>query len=59
VDPRLAPIKEALIELNVESDPLLRVAREIDRLSSIDDYFLSRGLHANADFYTPFSYVAM
>jgi citrate synthase len=59
VDPRLAPIKEALIELNVETDPLLRVAREIDRLSLIDDYFLSRVLHANADFYPPFSYVAI
>lgn len=59
VDPRLAPIKEALSELNVESDLLLKIAREIDRLSSTDDYFLSRDLHANADFYTPFSYVAM
>ena len=58
-DPRLAPIKDALLQLNVESDPLLKVAREIDRVAATDEYFIKRGLHANADFYTPFSYIAM
>jgi citrate synthase len=59
VDPRLAPIKDALLELNVESDTPLQIAREIDRLSAKDEYFLKRGLHTNADFYTPFSFIVM
>lgn len=58
-DPRLAPIKQSLQQLDVESDPLLKVAREIDRIAGTDEYFISRGLHANADFYTPFSYIAI
>ena len=59
VDPRLAPIKDTLLELNVESDPLLKVAREIDRISATDEYFVKRGLHANADFYGVFCFIAM
>jgi citrate synthase len=54
VDPRLGPIKEMLLELNVESDPLFKIACEIDRVASTDEYFLKRGLHANADFYGVF-----
>jgi citrate synthase len=50
IDPRLALIKEMLKELDVERDPLLGVAREIDRVASEDEYFKTRGLNANADF---------
>ncbi|OKL57051.1 hypothetical protein UA08_07374 [Talaromyces atroroseus] len=59
VDPRVKPIKDMLVELDADSDPLLQTAREIDRLSSTDEYFLRRGLHANADFYGTFFFVAL
>lgn len=59
VDPRVKPIKDMLDELSAHSDPLLKVAREIDHLSSTDEYFLKRGLHANADFYGTFFFVAL
>ncbi len=59
VDPRLAPIKDMLLELNADSDPLLKIAREIDRVSAEDEYFLKRGLHANADFYGVFFFIAL
>lgn len=60
-DPRLAPVKQMLEELkaNTESHPLLSVAYEIDRLASTDEYFVKRGLCANADFYTVFLFAAM
>ena len=59
VDPRVGPIKEMLTELKIESDPSLKVAREIDRISSTDEYFTKRNLHANADFYGVFLFIAM
>ena len=59
VDPRLEPIKEMVLELNLESNPLLKIAREIDHVSSTDEYFLKRGLHANADFYGVFLFIGM
>lgn len=59
VDPRVEPIKKMLKELKVESDPLLRIAREIDRVSATDEYFVKRGLHANADFYGVFFFIAL
>jgi len=58
IDPRVAPIKGMLEELDMESDQFLKIAREIDRISSADEYFLKRGLHANADFYGHFLFVA-
>ncbi|KAF2215727.1 hypothetical protein CERZMDRAFT_34664, partial [Cercospora zeae-maydis SCOH1-5] len=54
VDPRLPPIKEMLRELSMETDPMFQIAKEIDRISSEDEYFVKRGLHANADFYGVF-----
>jgi citrate synthase len=59
MDPRVAPIKAMLDELSTDSDPLLQIAREIDRQSATDDYFLKRGLHANADFYGVFFFAAL
>lgn len=58
-DPRIRPIKILLDELDAASNPLLAVAREIDRIASNDEYFKSRGLHANADLYGVFFYIAM
>lgn len=59
VDPRLAPIKSALQTLDVPDDVPLKTAYEIDRLAANDEYFLKRGLHANADFYTPYCFIMM
>lgn len=57
IDPRLAPIKELLEELNAASNPLLKVAEEIDRIAASDEYFKKRGLNANADFYGVFFFI--
>jgi citrate synthase len=59
-DPRLSAVKGWLEELNFssEQEPLMKVAEEIDRLAAQDDYFKSRGLRANADFYTLFVFRA-
>lgn len=43
--------REALAELNVE-DPLLDVALELERIALSDDYFVSRKLFPNIDFYS-------
>jgi citrate synthase len=59
IDPRLAPIKAMVWELDMESNPLLKIAREIDRLSATDDYFTKRNLHANGDFYGCFCFIGM
>ncbi|THW77562.1 hypothetical protein D6D17_10327 [Aureobasidium pullulans] len=59
IDPRVEPIKKMLVEMNPESDPLLNIAREIDRVSATDEYFVKRGLHANADFYGVFFFIAL
>ncbi|KAH9890818.1 citrate synthase-like protein [Xylariomycetidae sp. FL2044] len=55
-DPRLAIIKGLLDELDVTpaKNPLMGIAREIDRVAAGDEYFTSRGLRANADFYFGF-----
>lgn len=58
-DPRIRPIQILLDELDADSNPLLAVAREIDRVAQKDEYFKSRGLHANADLYGVFFYIAM
>ena len=59
IDPRVKPIKAMLTELDGYSHPLVKIAGEIDRLSSADDYFVKRNLHANADFYGTFIFIAM
>ena len=43
--------REALTELKV-SDPLLDVALELERIALSDDYFVSRKLFPNIDFYS-------
>ena len=59
VDPRLGPIKDLLVELDAASNPLLKVAQEIEKVASADEYFKKRQLHANADFYGVFFFIAM
>lgn len=61
-DPRATLIKEVcegvLETLNVK-DPLLDVARELEYRVSKDDYFVSRNLYPNVDFYSGIIYRAL
>ncbi len=59
VDPRLGPIKDLLAELDAAANPLLKVAQEIERVASADEYFKTRHLNANADFYGHFIFTSM
>jgi citrate synthase len=54
-DPRAKVLKEACDRvLNVMKldDPLLDVARQIEKLALQDDYFIERNLYPNVDFYS-------
>jgi citrate synthase len=61
-DPRATLIKEVcqavLGTLNV-SDPLLNIAQELEYRVSRDEYFVSRNLYPNVDFYSGIIYRAM
>lgn len=61
VDPRVKHLQGMLHELsaNVEGNPYLSVAMEIDRIASADSYFTSRNLKVNADLYGCFVFSAM
>jgi citrate synthase len=43
---------EVLSELGVKDDPLLDVARELERVALNDKYFVDRKLYPNVDFYS-------
>jgi citrate synthase len=55
-DPRAVLMQKTAYEvfdaLGVEDDPLLDVARELERIALNDDYFISRKLYPNVDFYS-------
>jgi len=55
-DPRAMVMKEqchaVLAELGVENDPTLEVAMELERIALEDDYFISKNLYPNIDFYS-------
>ncbi|MBC9956029.1 citrate synthase [Yimella sp. cx-51] len=61
-DPRAAIVKEAadevLAALGVD-DPKLQMARRLEEIALSDDYFVSRKLYPNVDFYTGIIYKAM
>jgi len=61
-DPRATIIKKAcdqtLAALNVD-DPLLDIAKELENRVRSDDYFVSRNLYPNVDFYSGIIYRAM
>lgn len=61
-DPRAAVLKnscdEVLDELGVK-DPLLNIARELEKIALNDDYFVSRKLFPNVDFYSGIIYKAL
>jgi citrate synthase len=61
-DPRAAIVKETAYEvfnaLGV-SDPLLDIALRLEEVALSDDFFISRKLYPNVDFYTGLIYKAM
>ena len=55
-DPRATVMRkicdEVLEELGVEDDPLFRIARKLEKIALEDDYFISKKLYPNVDFYS-------
>ena len=55
-DPRAKLMRETcyevLAELGLENDPLFKLAMELERIALSDDYFVSRKLYPNVDFYS-------
>jgi len=62
MDPRARIVKQTadqvLAELGI-SDPLLDIAKELEAAALADEYFVSRKLYPNVDFYTGVIYKAM
>ncbi len=56
IDPRAILMRETchevLNELGLNNDPLFKIALEIERVALEDDYFVSRKLYPNVDFYS-------
>ncbi|MBP6304781.1 MAG: citrate synthase [Giesbergeria sp.] len=55
-DPRATLMQETcnevLAELGLENDPLFKLAKEVERIALEDEYFVSRKLYPNVDFYS-------
>jgi citrate synthase len=60
-DPRARIIKQVAYEVFevTGKDPLLDIALELERIALEDDYFVSRRLYPNVDFYSGIIYQAM
>ena len=62
-DPRAAVLKkscdEVLAELGIKNDPLLAIAVELEKIALNDEYFVSRKLFPNVDFYSGIIYKAL
>jgi len=61
-DPRATIIKKACADIMEEmeiNDPLLDIALELEEHATKDDYFVSRNLYPNVDFYSGIIYRAM
>ncbi len=43
---------EVLAELGLENDPLFKLAKQLEKIALEDDYFVSRKLYPNVDFYS-------
>jgi len=43
---------EVLAELGLGNDPLFKLAKEVEKIALEDDYFVSRKLYPNVDFYS-------
>lgn len=55
-DPRAKVMKQTcdqvLAELGLEDDPLLRIAKRLEQIALEDEYFVSKKLYPNVDFYS-------
>ena len=55
-DPRATVMKESahevLEELNMQDDPLLKIAIELEKIALKDEYFINKKLFPNVDFYS-------
>jgi citrate synthase len=55
-DPRAKVMKESADEvldlLGIHDNPILQVAKELERIALEDDYFVSKKLYPNVDFYS-------
>ena len=55
-DPRAKVMKQAcddvLAELGMDNDPLLKIAKRLEQIALEDDYFVSKKLYPNVDFYS-------
>jgi citrate synthase len=55
-DPRAKVMKQSADEvlglLGIENNPTLQVAKELERIALQDDYFISKQLYPNVDFYS-------
>jgi citrate synthase len=62
-DPRALVMRETahevLAEVGIESDPLLEVAMELERIALEDEYFIEKKLYPNIDFYSGITLRAM
>jgi len=56
MDPRAAIMRktchEVLNELGLNDDPMFKLAMELEKIVLEDDYFVSRKLYPNVDFYS-------
>ena len=50
---------EVLTSLGITHDPLLELAMEMEQIALKDDYFISKKLYPNVDFYSGIIYQAM
>ncbi|MGC5052241.1 citrate synthase [Micromonospora sp. DT48] len=61
-DPRAAIVKQAAQDVlgrMAKPDPLLDIAMQLEEIALADDFFVSRKLYPNVDFYTGLIYKAM
>jgi len=62
-DPRAAVLKsycdEVLEEVGIKNSPTLLIAKELERIALQDEYFVTRKLFPNVDFYSGIIYEAM
>lgn len=59
VDPRVRPIRMILQDLRGADSASLEIAEAIEAAAATDEYFTSRRLHPNADFYGNFVFTGM
>jgi len=61
-DPRAAIVKKhahSILTMLGVQDPLFDIALRLEEVASTDDFFVSRGLYPNVDFYTGLIYRAI